>query len=366
MSVKIIGGGIQGLTTGVFLELKGYNTEIISKDFSYISSNDISTTSTNYAGASIYPAHVESSNNTLNELIQYGESTFEILCNKDEIPVRKHKGYVLYENECKDEIPNRKNAKDIEDINYDILPRYENRQINDGYSCDEYFVEMPEYIPYLYETYIKLGGTDTVKNITRDDINDLNKDNTIINCTGYGSRQLFNDDNMIAIKGHILKVPYNGKTPLDFSYTYHPKDYEKSLYMYPRRNNILFGGSSLKGQIENDEWKGESPSNELEVDGVKIPERIYKVNKNIMRNYIQIDSNNISADYGFRPYRKTGVRIEKDENEIIHNYGHGGAGVTLSLWSASKVLNIFEENDKDSSDNTEIINRLAEEMNRLV
>lgn len=40
---------------------------------------------------------------------------------------------------------------------------------------------------------------------------------------------------------------------------------------------------------------------------------------------------------GLRPYRRTGFRIEPvkfDEKYIIHNYGHGGAGVTLSWGSA--------------------------------
>lgn len=40
---------------------------------------------------------------------------------------------------------------------------------------------------------------------------------------------------------------------------------------------------------------------------------------------------------GLRPYRSTGFRIEAvkfDDKHIIHNYGHGGAGVTLSWGSA--------------------------------
>ena len=43
---------------------------------------------------------------------------------------------------------------------------------------------------------------------------------------------------------------------------------------------------------------------------------------------------------GIRPYRKTGLRLEFDEaapNTLIHNYGHGGGGITLSWGCANWV-----------------------------
>ncbi len=46
---------------------------------------------------------------------------------------------------------------------------------------------------------------------------------------------------------------------------------------------------------------------------------------------------------GIRPYRKGGIRIEQEmigEKLIIHNYGHGGAGVTLSWGCAKEVVGL--------------------------
>ena len=43
---------------------------------------------------------------------------------------------------------------------------------------------------------------------------------------------------------------------------------------------------------------------------------------------------------GVRPYRRTGPRIERQEaggKVVVHNYGHGGAGYTLSWGSASEA-----------------------------
>ncbi len=47
---------------------------------------------------------------------------------------------------------------------------------------------------------------------------------------------------------------------------------------------------------------------------------------------------------GLRPFRKAGVRLEPekllDGRTIIHNYGHGGAGFTLSWACAEEVYAI--------------------------
>jgi FAD dependent oxidoreductase len=56
--------------------------------------------------------------------------------------------------------------------------------------------------------------------------------------------------------------------------------------------------------------------------------------------------NMIGTNIGIRPFRKTGVRIEAEPIEdkwIIHNYGYGGSGLTLSFGGAQVVLEILED-----------------------
>ncbi len=47
---------------------------------------------------------------------------------------------------------------------------------------------------------------------------------------------------------------------------------------------------------------------------------------------------------GLRPFRKSGVRLERDRlrdgRTVIHNYGHGGSGFTLSWGCAREVLEL--------------------------
>lgn len=61
--------------------------------------------------------------------------------------------------------------------------------------------------------------------------------------------------------------------------------------------------------------------------------------------------NMIGTATGIRPYRKTGVRLEAEllqDKLIIHNYGYGGSGLTLSFGGSNEVLEILNNQKKSS------------------
>lgn len=61
--------------------------------------------------------------------------------------------------------------------------------------------------------------------------------------------------------------------------------------------------------------------------------------------------NIMGTNVGIRPFRKTGIRIEAEQIEdklIIHNYGYGGSGLTLSFGGVQEVLEIIANNDTSS------------------
>ncbi len=217
------------------------------------------------------------------------------------------------------------------------LPQRPDHEVTSGYVCDEYFVEMPAYVPLLYETYCSLGGSVTRQEVSKDDVEDFLGSTAVFNCSGYGSKALFDDDSMRAIKGHIVETACDRDTPLDFGYTYTASDYGHYTYMYPREDSVIFGGTYLNGDISNGDWVGEEPIKPIHRDGKRIPERVFEVNKSIMSSFADITVDDVSVKYGFRPYREAGMRIEQDNTGVIHNYGHGGAGVSLSWWSAVKA-----------------------------
>jgi hypothetical protein len=54
----------------------------------------------------------------------------------------------------------------------------------------------------------------------------------------------------------------------------------------------------------------------------------------------------IGFNTAYRPYRKTGIRIEleKIKNKfVIHNYGHGGGGASLFFGSCKQSIEKFDE-----------------------
>jgi len=68
-----------------------------------------------------------------------------------------------------------------------------------------------------------------------------------------------------------------------------------------------------------------------------VTQTIVNGNKRILPDLTEADVK--KAMVGLRPYRKGDVRVEAQEvdgRHIIHNYGHGGAGVTLS-WGSSRL-----------------------------
>lgn len=331
----IIGGGIQAASTGVLLESLGIDTQLISREFAYLTGEDVPTVASNYASASVFPVAVETEESQ-EDLIEACEASFKPFHETGSVPVRTQTHYYLYE-EPRDEelaVPPRMDAQHVSTYNQP-LPTRRGESISDGYVCTEYMVEMPEYMPLLFASYAELGGELTQQQVSREYLDSLPGE-YIINCTGYGSRDLFNDDSMRAMKGHILQVPYDGDAPLEFSYTYTPRGKSEYTYMYPRTETLVFDGSYLPGDIIGGTWQGESPENPLVIDGEPVPERLVTVNEDIMRNRVEFTRDDIAVKYGFRPYREDGVRIEQ-VGDVIHNYGHGGAGVSLSWVSAKRV-----------------------------
>jgi glycine/D-amino acid oxidase-like deaminating enzyme len=112
------------------------------------------------------------------------------------------------------------------------------------------FIEPPVYLAALEQDVRLAGGRIEVRELRdRTEIATLPEPG-VINCTGLGARALFNDEEMLPIKGqlHVL-LPQP-----DVDYLLLAQD----LYMFPRRDGILLGGTFERG-----EWSLE-PNREAE------------------------------------------------------------------------------------------------------
>jgi D-amino-acid oxidase len=96
------------------------------------------------------------------------------------------------------------------------------------------------------------------------------------------------------------------------------------MYVIPRTNDCVFGGT-----------------NEISDDLVPDPDVTAAIMSECSAVLNIAPPRKIATRVGLRPYRKSGVRVEAgrlaDGRAMIHNYGHGGAGFTLS-WGCARTL----------------------------
>lgn len=147
-----------------------------------------------------------------------------------------------------------------------------------------------------------------------------------VNCTGLGAKQLCNDHKLVPIRGQVLKV----KAPWLKTAFY--GDYD--TYIIPGMDTVTLGG------VRQYESYSMEPS---KYDRAAIKERCETLLPSLKNAEI------IRESVGLRPHRDP-VRVEPEirhtqfgSMKIVHNYGHGGYGVTTSPGTSKYAVNILKD-----------------------
>ncbi|SNS80389.1 Glycine/D-amino acid oxidase [Ekhidna lutea] len=104
-------------------------------------------------------------------------------------------------------------------------------------------IEPPIYMKALLDDFYQLGGKLIVRKFN--DLNELNqlKEPYVMNCTGLGSHDLFKDKSLIPVQGQLaVLLPQE-----EINYGYVIPTFDDLLYMFPRKDGIILGGTSEKG-----------------------------------------------------------------------------------------------------------------------
>lgn len=172
----------------------------------------------------------------------------------------------------------------------------------------------------------------------------------VVNCSGLGSRDLCNDQELVGARGITLhydrsqsqrtetagRSPQHGENTQDAVILADEGSWGSDTmpsYLIPRGDLMVVGGSYLEGDSEA---------------GIREKER-----ERLLKNakVLGIDTENaqpIGEWTGFRPFRST-VRCEEDDElaskhslkKVVHNYGHGGSGWTLYVGAAKHGVDIL-------------------------
>jgi D-amino-acid oxidase len=180
-------------------------------------------------------------------------------------------------------------------------------------------VEMPRYLPWLLARFEAAGGTmvsGTVTSLTEIDA-DL-----VVNCTGLGARELVGDLTVVPVRGQIVRVANPG-LHLSIRDEQHPAG---RAYVHPRATDCILGGTLDEGSWDTTPDPDTARS---------IIERCTDLVPDLRGARV------LEHVVGLRPGRPR-VRLERDPEHqgLIHNYGHGGAGITLCWGCADSVRSL--------------------------
>lgn len=364
--ISIIGGGISGITTGLTLQLLGFDTTIYAEYLVDDETPDDSRFASLYPAASVIPHSVQSGK--LGELFPISQDVFRQLYGLEVPGMFKHRHYELFENK---RVPDPFYAHQLENYSRiktddrESVPHRPETGSLSGWVFDCFFTEWPAYIQELYKLYQNNGGRIVRKRITPDDLQELETD-VIVNCSGIWSADLFEDTEPRRVsRGHLIQIQdapliheASGAIP-SYNYTAGSNVYSDTegnatdVYFYPRTNGWIIGGSRQQGVVDDDGyWTGTENEDTITVDGLPVPRPIYTLNREIIRETYDIDLeqfSNLTARIGYRYVRTEegqGLRLERAVEygkTVIHNYGHGGAGVTLSWGCALYVAELLEQ-----------------------
>lgn len=224
-SVGIIGAGVSGLTTAWLLARRGIKVTIYADKFS-------PDTTSNIAGAII----LTGLNYRSGENANIGPSDDAI--NADALagfrPFLTEQRYGVY---WIDHIQMRPLRQDSQSHDETFL----GRRVTDKYRT--IMVDPNLYLAALMQDLTEMGVKFWTKKFTAlGDLAGLPQP-ALVNCSGLGAGLLFGDENMFPIRGQLTLL----KPQPEIDYSYVSRQPGGVLYMFPRRGNIVLGGTHQRG-----------------------------------------------------------------------------------------------------------------------
>ena len=216
----------------------------------------------------------------------------------------------------------------------------------DAYTYETPLVDTDIYLAWLLSEILGHGGAieharvDAPLVASAPQLRDTYRADVIVNCTGLGARDLADDD-VIPVRGAWLLVENDGQRFPKIT-TAHCSSLTDSasgggfLFIVPRgRDRLILGGIA-----HPERWTTELGSERASILE-SIRERCTEFMPCLARAEI---SEHSEIRVGLRPFRRAGVRVECEGGiTVVHNYGHGGSGVTLSWGSAGDAALLASE-----------------------
>lgn len=308
--VAIVGAGVIGLTTGIELVEHGLSTTIYA--------DRIPGATSLAAGASWGPYLVK----PYERVARWSSETLRRLTELAAVPgsgIRMVSG--VEASRTATEIPSWAAALPaVRPCSPSELPQ----GFTTGWWCTIPVVDMPVYLRGLIDRFLGGGGRLVERHV--DSLSDVaGNARTVVNCSGLQANLLAHDASVYPIRGQLVVVSNPGITEFFSEDTGDSLDLTHYL---PHGDTVVLGGIAVPHDPRPEPDPGISAS---------IIDRCTAIEPRLRGMRI------LDHRVGFRPTRPE-IRLEPDRSighRVIHNYGHGGAGVSVSWGCAAEVCQLL-------------------------
>jgi D-amino-acid oxidase len=303
--VIVIGAGVSGLTTGICLAEAGLSVRIRTAALP-------EQTTSVAAGALWGPVYI----GPRDRVIRWAQHTLEILTRLAGEPgtgIRMVTGQEVTRTEPElpywsHLVPGMRFSDPAE-----LPPGF-----TGGWRYTSPLATMPVYLGYLRERFQRAGGSIELAEATS-----LTETGApvVVNCTGIAARDLVPDPQVYPVRGQVVIAANPGIEEFLIS---RDEPEPNSVYMFPHGDTILLGGTVEEGAEDL------TPKPE-------IAERIV-ADASVIEPRLR-GAAILGHRVGLRPCRPE-VRLEPEQVDgtlVWHNYGHGGAGISVSWGCAAEV-----------------------------
>jgi D-amino-acid oxidase len=309
--ITVVGAGISGLTSAVALLRAGHRVRVLAAEPS-------AATTSALAAAVWFPTFV----GPPDRVLRWGAETFRVLAAQAAagVPgVAMRESLALYR-----EQPGHPDwARAVGGVRPaaadELPPGYPH-----GLRFAVPLVEMPVHLPWLVALATELGAEFVRRRVRSlaEAAETAGGADAVVHCAGLAARELAADPSVHPVRGRIVRVVNPGLT-LSVRDEHHPGG---RAYVHPRSADCILGGT-----LEPGEWDTTPDP----TAGAAIVQRCCDLVPALRGAAV------LEQVVGLRPGRPT-VRLEEDGPlptgaRLVHNYGHGGAGITLSWGCADEV-----------------------------
>jgi D-amino-acid oxidase len=306
--VAIVGAGISGLTCAVLFAENGFETSILAEELG-------DETNSAAAAAMWYPYDVGSGG----EIVRWALVSYDRF---RELARRPESGVSLTELRVFSRLgaispPAWAQSFATRALEPGEIPA----AFVSGFSIDVPLIETGRYLAHLAARLTNAGGS-IRGGIHFQDLDAIDGAfEVVINCAGIGARELVPDPRMEPHRGQVAIVE---KFDLPFAIVC---DDPPLMYAIPRSNDCVLGGTN-------------EVSDDRTIDPGTTARIIGECESVLGRPAPPL----LRARVGLRPGRSGSVRVDaeklRDGRTVVHNYGHGGSGFTLSWGCAEAVLEL--------------------------